>query len=262
MARQEPYPVQAAATTFEIIETVRELEGAGVSELADHLSKPKSTVHDYLQTLTEANYLINQDGHYRVGARFLELGGHARSRMLVYQIAQPEVKKLARETGEHANLMIEEHGKGIFLCKSKGEEAVRLDTHAGMRVHLQTTALGKTILAHLPDDRVDEILDTHGLPEVTEETVTNRAELKDQLEEIRERGYAFDNEERVKGMRCVAAPITGPEDEVFGAISVSGPVSRMQGERFSTELPDMVTNAANVVEVNIAHSDQYRPSSV
>lgn len=127
--------------------------------------------------------------------------------MKLYRVAASELQKLADQTGEHANLMIEKHGQGIFLYKVKGEDAVELDTYTGMRVDLQTTALGKAILAHLPETRIDEILNMHGLPRITENTVTDPAELKSELAEICERGYATDDEERVKGVRCVGVPI-------------------------------------------------------
>lgn len=254
MAHEPRYPVQAAATTFEIIETLHELDGAGVAELAGELEMPKSTVHDHLQTLTSAEYLVNENGTYHVGARFLELGGFARSRMKLYQVASPELKKLAEETGEHANLMIEEHGKGIFLNKFKGQDAVTLDTHIGKRVHLHTTALGKAILSRRPESEVDEIIERHGLPGVTEKTVTDREELKAQLDDIRERGYAIDDEERVLGMRCVAAPICDEDDEPLGAISVSGPTNRFNDSVFEDEIPKSVLSAANVIEVNMTYS--------
>ena len=254
MTAETDVPVQAARTTFKIVEGLRELDGAGVSELATYLGVPKSTVHDHLRTLLEGEYVVNDDGIYRIGARFLELGGHARSRMKIYRIAEPELQKLAAKTGEHANLMIEEHGRGIFLYKAKGENAVHLDTHAGMRVHLQTTSLGKAILAHLPDERVEAILGHHGLPQVTRNTVTDREELDSELSAVRDRGYATDDEERVEGMRCVAAPIRSDDGGVLGAVSVSGPTSRMQGDLFEDEIPNLVLSTANVIEVNVKYS--------
>lgn len=254
MSQKSRYPVQAAATTFRVIETLHDLNGAGVAELATELEMPKSTVHDHLQTLTEAEYLINENGTYHVGARFLELGGFARSQMKLYQVASPEIKKLAEETGEHANLLIEEHGKGIFLNKVKGPDAVNLDTHIGKRVHLHTTALGKAILSRLPEAEVDEIIDQHGLPAVTEQTVTDKDELKARLTEIRNRGYAIDDEERVLGMRCVAAPICDEEGNPIGAISVSGPTNRFNDEVFEDEIPKNVLSTANVIEVNMTYS--------
>jgi DNA-binding IclR family transcriptional regulator len=247
-------PVRAAKTSFEIIETLREMNGAGVSELADELGKPTSTIHDHLQTLLDQEYLVNDDGTYRVGTRFLELGEQARKRKKVFDIARPEVDDLAAETGEHANLMIEEHELGVFLYKSRGKDAVQLDTHAGMRVNLQTTAMGKAILAHRPREEVEGVVDRHGLPKITENTITDREALFEELAEIRERGYATDDEERVEGMRCVAAPITDSDDRSLAAVSVSGPKSRLQGSVYNEEIPDMVMRSTNVIEVNLTYS--------
>lgn len=247
-------PVNAARTTFEIIDTLRELEGAGVSELAAALDMPTSTIHDHLRTLEDEEYLINEDGLYRVGARFLELGEQARNRRKVYRVARPEIEALAEETGEHANLMIEEHGRGVFLYKARGPEAVQLDTHPGMRVPLQTTSMGKSIMAFRPREEVEAILDRHGMPRVTDSTVTDRETLYEQLEGVREQGVAFDDEERVSGMRCVGAPITDDEDRAIAAVSVSGPKSRMLGDDFTDEIPDRVRRTANVIEVNLTYS--------
>jgi hypothetical protein len=97
--------------------------------------------------------------------------------MKIYQVAKPEVDELASGTGEHANLMIEEHGRGVFLYKAQGDDAVQLDTHAGMRVPLHTTALGKAILAHSPSETVDAIVERHGLQQVTDQTITTREAL-------------------------------------------------------------------------------------
>lgn len=247
-------PVQAARTTFEIIDTLRELNGAGVSELAAKLDRPTSTIHDHLRTLENDEYLTNEDGVYYVGARFLELGERVRSRMKVYTVARPEVDNLAEQTGEHANLMIEEHGLGVFLYRARGADAVRLDTHAGMRVPLQTTALGKTILANRPREEVTGILDRHGLPRVTAHTTTDQDELFEELERVSERGYAFDDEERITGMRCVAAPIVNSEGRAIAAVSVSAPKSRMLGDDFGGDMLDQVVRSANVIEINITHS--------
>lgn len=246
--------VNAAKISFEIVEALRELDGAGVSEVARYLDMPTSTVHDHLQTLEEEAYLIKEGRTFHVSTRFLQLGEHARDRKKAFEIARPEVEDLAEQTGEHANLLVEEHGLGVFLYKACGSEAVQLDTHAGMRVPLQTTALGKSIMAQRPTEEVEAILDRHGLPQVTENTVTDRDELFAQLEEIRERGYAYDDAERVKGMRCVAAPITDDDGRGIAAVSISGPKSRMRGDRFTEEVPELVLRTANVVEVNLTYS--------
>ncbi|SEW31056.1 IclR family transcriptional regulator [Natrinema salifodinae] len=247
-------PVKATKISLEIVEVLRELDGAGVSDVANRVGKPTSTVHDHLRTLAQEEYLVKEGDEYYISTRFLQLGDQARSRRKVFEIACPEIDELAEETGEHANLMIEEHGLGVFLYKARGIDAVQLDTHAGMRVPLQTTALGKTIMAFRPRAEVDEILDRHGLPNVTESTITERAELFDVLDQVRERGYAYDDEERVKGMRCIAAPITDEHDRAIAAVSVSGPKSRMQEDRFTDDIPERIRRCANVIEVNLTYS--------
>lgn len=253
MQRNEPSQIKSVETAFRVIEALRTLDGAGTSEVARHLDMPKSTVHDHLRTLERTSHVVSDGQTYRIGPRFLDYGGYARKQMKIFQVAEPEIQELALETGQHANLMVEDHGKGVFLYKAIGEHAVQLDTYEGMRVHLQTTSLGKAILAFLPEARVESILDRHGFPAITENTLTDEAALWEALEAIREQGYASDDEERVRGMRCVGAPIIH-EDTVVGAVSVSGPTSFMQGERFTDEIPQLVQGTANVIEVNLAYS--------
>ncbi len=247
-------PIKAARISLEIVEVLRRRQGAGVSEVARELDMPTSTIHDHLRTLEEERYLVKENDVYHVGTRFLELGEQARSRQKVYEIARPEVDDLAEETGEHANLMIEEHGLGVFLYKARGSDAVRLDTHVGMRVPLQTTSLGKAIMAFRPRSDVEDILDRHGLPDVTANTITDRKTLFDELEQVQERGYAHDDEERVKGMRCIAAPITNEDGHAIAGVSVSGPKSRMRGDLYTDEMPERIRKSANVIEVNLTYS--------
>ena len=248
-------PIKAAKVSFDVIEALREREGAGVSELATALEMPTSTIHDHLRTLEQQGYLVKEDGEYRVGARFLELGEQARSRKKVYGIARPEVDSLAEETGEHANLLIEEHGLGVFLYKARGEDAVNLDTHAGMRVLLQTTALGKTILAYRPREEVEAILDEHGLPEITANTVTDRDELLDELETIRERDYSINRGEHFPGVAAIGTAIVSEPDDAIGAISISGPLSRMGPERVEEDLAPALMNKKNIIELKLKRAE-------
>ncbi|MCU4744358.1 IclR family transcriptional regulator [Halobacteria archaeon AArc-m2/3/4] len=254
MANRAKNPVKTTTTTFTIVEALKELDSCGVTELANHLQLPKSTVHNYLSTLEQEEYVKKEGNTYSVGIRFLELGAYARDCMQIYDIAKTEVDRLADETRELANLMIEEHGHGVYIHQAKGEQAVQVDSYVGTRVDLHATALGKSILAHLPEDRIDTIVDNHGLPQCTERTVSTREELENELELVRKRGYATDDEERLKGLRCVAAPIQTSDGRVLGAVSASGPVNRMQEEYFENELPNRVLETVNVIELNVTYS--------
>lgn len=246
-------PVQAAQTTIRIVEALHEHEGVGVTELADELEYPKSSIHNYLSTLHQEGYVVKEDDEYHVSLQFLDIGSFARHRRQIYEIAKPEVTQLARDTGELANLLVEEHGEGVYIYREQGENAVEVDSYTGQRVYLHNTALGKAILAHMPRGHVEDIVDTHGLPATTDKTVTDRETLFERLDDIKDRGVAFDDEERLRGLRCVAVPILTQNDDVEGAISVAGPSSRFRGEWFREELPDRLRNAVNIIELNITY---------
>lgn len=245
--------VKTAKKTLELIETIGRLDGATFSEIMEEMGMPKSTVHDYLHTLLELGYIIEEDEQYYLATKFLKLGEKRRRRMKIFQSARPEIRKLAEETGEHASLMIEENGIGILLDTATGEHALQLKVHPGQRLPLSTTAPGKVILAHLPEERVAEILDEHGTPAATPNSITDRETLYDELETIREQGYATAHEERVEGVRSIAVPIIC-HGTVRGAISVGGPVQRLTDDRMNDELPTLLLETANVIEVNYSHA--------
>jgi len=246
--------VKTARTTFQILEEIKAQNKVTVTELTNEFDLSNSSIHNYLKTLEQDGYVVREGNEYRVGLRLLDLGGYARHKQKIYQSAKDQVAKLAEETGEMTNLLVEEHGRGIYLYRANGEQAVTSDSYIGHRVFLHNTALGQSILAHLPRERVDEIINRHGLPKTTENTITDREALAERLELVREEGVAFDDEARLVGLRCVAKPIVNKNGGVEGAISISGPTSRFQGDRYRVELPEKLESAANVIELNINYT--------
>lgn len=182
---------------------------------------------------------------------FVEVGEKAKWNAPTYEAAHQELKDLSRSVGEYTQLMIEEGGMGIYLIKTGGENAIGSDYHVGERQHPHHSAAGKTILAYLPEERVHEIIDEHGLPPQTEHTITDRAELLASLEQIREQGYALSNEEAAIGIRAVGAPVLDPQRAVLSAISIPGPIKRITDEKFTEELPDRLMGAANIIEIQL-----------
>ena len=243
--------VTSVANACDIIDLLYEHNGARVTEVADSLGLNKGTVHTQLDTLREKGYVHKLDMIYYPSMRFLEIGEGIKSQMEVFKSAQNELHDLAEQTGEYAHLMIEQNGWGYIIHKEKGDKAATTTSRAGKKLHLHYTSTGKAILAHLPEERVEEIVDLRGLPERTNQTITDRKSLLKELEEIRDSGVAYDRGEQINGARCIGAPILEPDGTVLGAISVSGPVSRMSGEFYQTELPELVSSTANVIEMNI-----------
>ena len=235
---------------FTIIDELSENGGGGVSELAERLDIPVSTVHDYLQALVATGYVTVDEKEYRTTTRFLEVGHRERHRLEVFKAVRDELETVAEETGEHATLLIEEDDQAVILAVQEGPDAVNLFAYPGARMPLHATAPGKAMLAHMPEERVDEIIDRQGLVEVTPQTVTDRDVLFEQLEEIRGQGYAVDEGERIAGMVCIAAPILDKTDRIRGAICVCGPQSRIDAER-RAEIADVGQRAANVTQVNL-----------
>jgi DNA-binding IclR family transcriptional regulator len=243
--------VKTTDTTFDIIESVQELGGAGVTELAEDVGLAKSTVHGHLSTMVDKEYLVKQGSTYQLGLKFLNHGIHSRERLGLIPTVRPHLKRVASETGEIAWFLVEEYGRGVYLSKAKGDRAVQPYGTVGDRVDLHGIAAGKAILAHLPDERVREIIDEHGLEPQTSETMTDPGRLLEELESIQEEGVAFNDEESIVGHRAVASPIC-PADRLIGAIVVSGPKKRIQGELFTDELPELVSGTANAIELELA----------
>ncbi|AXG06399.1 IclR family transcriptional regulator [Haloplanus rubicundus] len=249
-----PRTLKTVERTAQVIKALETLDGAGVTELATHLDMSKSSTYHYLATLREEDFVVKNGDQYELGLQLLLSGEYVRNRNLLYRYGKEEVEELAETTGEYANLFTEQHGKGINLYKVRGSDAVGSGYQTDKLQQpdqLHCTATGKAILAFLPEDRVDDILDEHGLPERTENTITDRDELHDELATVRERGYAYNDEEEVEGLRAVGAPVIDRDDTVLGSLSVAGPTSRLKGTPFDEELPEQVQRAANVIEVNI-----------
>ncbi|MGQ4557598.1 IclR family transcriptional regulator domain-containing protein [Halobellus sp. GM3] len=247
-------PLKTIQRAFEIIEVLKEHKEVGVAELARQMDLPKSTVHDYLRTLRTMGYVINEDGTYRLGFRLLELGGQVKYRNRLFHVAKPELERLVEKTGELASVNVEERGRFVILHTEFGAESLRLGIYPGLKTPIHTHAGGKVILAHLDDERVEQIVDEHGLEARTNHTITDRETLDSELETIRKEGYGIDRDQQVVGMGSVAAPVRVGE-AILGSIGVVCPTDRLRAEDYRETLADEVQKSANIVSVNY----QYAP---
>lgn len=248
------HPVKTTEKSLQLVEELRQIQPAGVTELSERLDMGPSAVHNHLTTFVKHGYVIQENGLYRLGLKFLEQGGYIRNQMPLFKEGEPEVNGLAEKTGELVNLMSEEMGMGVYIYRAKGSQALDFDTYSGKRTHLHSTGLGKSILAHRPEEEVRAVIDRYGLPKVAANTIEDEDVLFEELELIRERGYAVDDEEFSSGVRCVAAPIAPESRTPIGAISITAPTSRLKGETLEDEFPDLAQSAANVIELNIKYS--------
>ncbi|GAA0682412.1 IclR family transcriptional regulator [Natronoarchaeum mannanilyticum] len=246
-------PVETVERAIEIVEYLKTNGSAGVPEITEHLGCAKSTAHRHLKTLEANSFLIEEDDEYRLGIRFLDYGAVARDEYTLYQEAKPKVDELADVTDEKIWCAVEEHGRSIHIYGAQGKHSVQTYARIGHRNYLHQHAAGKAILAHLPDERIEEILDTYGLPARTPNTITSEEALWEEIGSIREQGYAFNLEESVQGLHAIGAPITDENDVAIGAISISGPANRLEGSLLRDELPTLLLGAVNEITINLAH---------
>jgi DNA-binding IclR family transcriptional regulator len=256
MNEPQARPVKTAETSFALLEQLTEADGdpLGVTELARRLDLAKSTVHRHIVTLESLGFVTRAGDEYRLGLRLLDYGLRARDQHDLYHIARPKVEELAEQTGEKVWCITEEQGRSVHLYGASGKHSVQTSARAGAWGYLHQHAAGKAILAHLPSDRVHRIVESHGLPTKTPNTITDEATLFEQLEQIAERGYAFNREESIPGLHAVGAPVTDDEGVAIGAISISGPANRLKGEWLTDELPDLLLGATNEIEINLSFS--------
>lgn len=246
--------VKTTHTVFDIIEAVHELDGATLAELAGELDFAKSTIHDHLATLQEKEYIVERDGEYLLSLKFLQHGMFAKNKQAVAMPGQPVIEELAEKTTEAVWIIVEENERAVYLCNASGENAIRTHADIGRRSHLHHLAAGKQILAHKSEERVDAIIDRYGLPQITENTITDLKELKAELAEVREHQVAYNDRETVDGIRAIAAPVKNG-DELACAICVSGPANRLTMERCENEIKPQLLEATNELELRLQYPE-------
>jgi DNA-binding IclR family transcriptional regulator len=246
--------VAATRKSLEVMQHLHEAGPATVTEIAATLPYSKSTIHRHLRTLEHETYVVEGDDGWRVSLLYLDYGLATRGSSAFYQAIEPKLEELAAETGEKVWAMVEEHGFGVFVANALGPRAIETYARVGERGYLHHFAGGKAILGFLPEARVAEILERRGIPARTGESITTQEELFDELEQIRADGVAFNREESVNGVNAVGVPVLDAEGVPVGAISVAGPVNRLQGAYFEDELPSLLRGVANEVEIQLSIS--------
>lgn len=247
--KASPYKIQVLDRALAIINAIAESRSAaGLAELAERVKLHKSTTHRILMIL-ESYRVVDKDpqtGHYRLGLRLFELGTIAIGSFNIRERARPHLERLMYEVDETVHLCVLDGGEVMYLDKFEPSRSVRMASRIGRRNPAHCTAVGKAMLARLPEREVDDILQKHGLPRLTRNTITTPAELKVELKAIRGRGYSIDNEEVEEGVCCVGAAVLDHAGRPLGAISVSAPSFRMPMEKVNI-VAVLVCHAARVL---------------
>jgi len=219
--------------------------GLSLSEVAEQAELAPSTTHRLLQALQSQGF-VTQDtelGVWKIDVKTSRIGNSFLEARDFVATSRPFLRHLTAQTGETANLGVRDDGTAVFLAQSESPQMMRMITRLGSRAPLHASGVGKALMAWLPEDELQRILDERGLARVTENTLHTPALLREGLAEIRWQGFACDREEHAIGLHCVAACIHDEHGTPLAAISVSGPKARIPEARL-TELGALVRDTA------------------
>ncbi|ATW89381.1 IclR family transcriptional regulator [Halohasta litchfieldiae] len=247
-------PVAATQTSVRILETLIDLDGGGVTAVAEALGRSKSSVHNHLETLTGLGFVVKDDHEYRVSLRFLHIGSYARQQYPIYTAGIDEVVQLSTAANCSAGIVVLEADSVICLHHRLGPNTGTPRVGAGDQLPLHTAA-GKAILAALPEARREDLLADHAFDAGTEQSYSSRAELDAELQTVTARGLAVDREEWYPDMRGIAAAVEAPDGSVRGAIYVLTDTESLSGKRFQQDLPGLVISSATQIQNTLRESE-------
>ncbi|GAB4429450.1 MAG: IclR family transcriptional regulator [Chloroflexi bacterium OHK40] len=254
--------VQSVERTLDVLEVIASSDDeVSLSEVCERVGLPLGTVHRLLGTLLARGYAVQNKAtrHYGPGPRLLEVAARAANnqRFDLRRIGREALRELTAATGETSNLLLRRGSAVVYVEQVVSQQTVRMFTEVGQHAPLYCTGGGKAILASLPAGQLEAYLAATRLEPHTTHTITTPEQLRRELEETRQRGFALDNEEHELGVRCVAAPIFDHSGACVAALSISGPATRLSAERALAFGP-LVRQAAAICSAQLGYGGAAR----
>ena len=254
MPIEEKSTAPALTKGFAILGLVAQEPGLSFAAIRTKLGMPNSSCHHLVTTLCRLGALQMQpDRGYVLGLRLFELGSIAASQRRLGEFALPALKLLAQETRLTCHLGVMEGNEAVYLLKVEGNNEIRVNTWEGKRLSLHSSSLGKVLLAWLPTAELEKKLGNLNWETKTVNTIATAEVLRSHLEEVRKRGWAFDDEEDIANLRCVAAPIVDADGRVVAAISAVGTILNISKDRFES-LAEQVCRTAGRISSDLGYN--------
>src|SRR3990172_3742033 len=236
MTTEETFKPNNLVQTIERVSSILDIlgqssQGISIGELSTAINLPKGTTHRLLSSLAYFGY-VRQDPktrNYFLGLKFVELGQILLQQLDLRKEAEPFLRDLADRTKETVHLVILDRNEVVYIDKLETDQnpsGLKMASRIGLRNPAHSSAVGKVILSHFSEEELEGFLLEKGLGKRTGNTITDPTQLKENLKSVRKQGYAIDDEENEKGIRCVAAPIYNEAGRVVAAMSISSPAFR------------------------------------
>jgi IclR family acetate operon transcriptional repressor len=242
--------VQALERALALLTTLARTDKATLSDLAMRTGMPPSSAHRLLMTLQAGRFVDfdERSAEWAVGIEAFRTGSSFLRRTRVTDAAREAMRLLVDQTGESANIAVPDGGEVVFVGQVESAQPIRAFFAPGVRTPMHASGIGKALMATMPRDAVERVLQRSGLPRFTPNTLVAPADLFEDLARIRARGWSLDDEERYTGMRCVASAIFNAHGEAVAGISISGPAVRLDADRVGEVGPLVRRAAASVTE--------------
>lgn len=247
--------VQSVDRTLTILEALSDYsDGLSITDISEMVNLHKSTVHRLLSTLIYKGYVVQDEetSRYKITFKLFELGSKKVHKLDLLKISRPYTKMLMESVNEVVHLVIMEGTDIVYIDKVEANNTISMSSRIGKRNLMYCTATGKVILAFLPEDEVLKVWKNSKIIKLTKNTNTDFILFKKELETIREKGYAIDDEENEMGVRCVGAPIFNINGEISGALSVSGPKLRVTDDKIDF-ISKEVIKYANIISEEMGY---------
>ncbi len=257
MARPEPAGSQSLERGLAILSTFRSAQPLiGVSDLSRQVGLSRSTTHRYVSTLAALGYLQqdNDTKKYRLGPRVLDLGFSAINSMELRHVSAPHLQQLSNATGHTVNMAVLDGADIVYIERCRSTRAARdidLNLHVGSRLPAYCTSMGKVLLASLPAAELKAVLATVQLARRGPNTITSKRAFLQELERVRERGLAVNNEELAYGLRSLAAPVRSQAGDVVAAINIAVHRSLVSMDELLDELAAALERTAGEISDHI-----------
>lgn len=250
-----PDVVQSVDRALAILEILSEnVNGLGLTDISSKINLHKSTVHRLLGTLIYNNF-VTQDSEtnkYKITIKLYELGVRKIASTDILEASKPHTKALMESLNEVVHLVIRDKNDIIYIDKVEADNTIRMASTVGRRSPMYCTSVGKAMMAYMTDEEIKGVWDNSKIEILTDKTITDFSEFLLELKNIRENGYAEDDEENEIGVRCIGAPIFNHSGKVEGAISISGPAIRVTKDRVET-IAEEVKKYANLISKDLGY---------
>ena len=255
-----PEPFQKKTKPNNLVQTIERVtwifdtlsqypQGMSLGDLSEKIGLPKGTSHRLLSSLGYFDF-VRQDPltkNYFLGFKLVDLGNLMLDQLDLRNEARPNLILLAEKVQETVHLVIQDGDEALYIDKVDlypKRSGLQMVSRLGARNPLHCCSVGKVLLANLPEEELERIIKTRGLPKRTQNTITDRDRLREHLAMVKLTGYAVDNEENEEGVRCVAAPIMNGMGRVIAAMSISGPTARITPQLIDSALKAEVSESA------------------